>query len=136
MAVEHGEVQQVVMDTGDTETIFVLLPEAQNRRTANPGQTDLRESGLINSPIIHLFIHVFIHSSCYLWNGFSIFDTGGQQDGFFYPVVPDTERVPGDQTAAAIAIETERPACLPHANRPAHPRTHLQDNDSITDKVR
>lgn len=45
MAVEHGEVQQVVMDTGDTEAVLVLLPETQNGRRADPGQTDLREGG-------------------------------------------------------------------------------------------
>lgn len=41
MAVEHGEVQQVVMDTGDAETVLVLLPEAQDGRAADPGQADL-----------------------------------------------------------------------------------------------
>lgn len=45
VAVEHGKVQQVVMDTGDTEAILVLLPETQNGRTADPGQTDLRDGG-------------------------------------------------------------------------------------------
>lgn len=55
VAVEYGKVQQVVMDTGNTEAILVLLPEAQDGRTADPGQTDLsdrRES-----------LHHFIHSS-------------------------------------------------------------------------
>lgn len=42
MAVEHGEVQQVVVDTGDTEAVLVLLPETQNRCAADPRQTDLR----------------------------------------------------------------------------------------------
>lgn len=42
MAVEHGEVQQVVVDTGDPEPVLVLLPETQHGRAADPRQTDLR----------------------------------------------------------------------------------------------
>lgn len=45
VAVEHSKVQKVVMDTSDAETVLVLLPEAQNRRTADSRQADLREGG-------------------------------------------------------------------------------------------
>lgn len=54
VAIKHGKVKKVVMDTGDTETVLVLLPETQNRRTADPGQTDLRER--VRSTIHHHFI--------------------------------------------------------------------------------
>lgn len=42
MAVEHSEVQQVVVDTADAETVLVLFPKTQNRRAADTRQTDLR----------------------------------------------------------------------------------------------
>lgn len=58
VAVEYGKVQQVVMDTGNTEAILVLLPEAQDGRTADPGQTDLRGR---RESVLH-FIHSFIFS--------------------------------------------------------------------------
>lgn len=45
MAVEHSEVQQVVMNTADAETVLVLIPKTENRRTADPRQTDLRGGG-------------------------------------------------------------------------------------------
>ncbi len=66
VAVEHREVQQVVMDTGDTEAVLVLFPVTQNRRTADARQTDLRGRQFIISPTIYLsitdvFIHLFIH---------------------------------------------------------------------------
>lgn len=43
VAIEYCEVQQVVMDTGKTETVLVLVPEAQNRCTADTRQTDLTQ---------------------------------------------------------------------------------------------
>lgn len=59
VAVEHGKVQQVVMDTGNTEAILVLLPEAQDGRTADPGQTDLRGRRGVSSSF-HPFIHLLL----------------------------------------------------------------------------
>lgn len=70
----------------------------------------------LQSICIHPFRRRFIHSSSYLWNGFSVSDTGGQQYWFLYPVVPDTKRVPGDRPAAAIAVEADRPADPSHAH--------------------
>lgn len=49
VAVKHSEVQQVVIDTGDTETVLILLPETQNRRAANTRKTDLREKSVSSS---------------------------------------------------------------------------------------
>ena len=54
VAVEHGEVQHVVMDTAHAEAVLVLLPETQDGRTADPGQADLR--GAMDSSSIHTFI--------------------------------------------------------------------------------
>ncbi len=72
MAVEHREVQQVVMDTGDTEAVLVLLPVTQNRRTAHARQTDLRGRRFIISPTIYLsLMYSFIHlSNCVANNSF------------------------------------------------------------------
>lgn len=94
VAVEHGEVQQVVMDTGDTEAVLVLLPETQNGRRANPGQTDLREGGRegVNSFIrsfTHLFINPFICSFIHLliYSPFNPFvSTLSRTDSSIHPV--------------------------------------------------
>lgn len=48
VAVEHGEVQQVVLNAGHAETVLVLLPQAQHRGAADPRQADLRQS---HSPV-------------------------------------------------------------------------------------
>lgn len=101
VAVKYCKVQQVVMETGDTEAVLVLLPEAQNRRRADPGQTDLKEDDRL-----HVFMCSSVHRSLpsfilpslslalrrpHLWDGFSMSDTGRQQNWFLYPVVPDTK---------------------------------------------
>lgn len=84
------------------------------------------------SSSIQTFIDQFIHPSSYLWNGFPIFDTGGQQYWFLYPVVPDAKWVPGDWQAAAVAVDADRPAGLSHGHHPEQSPAHLQDVNSST----
>ena len=71
VAVEHGEVQQVIVNMGDTETVLILLPETQNRCTADPRQTDLRYKDKrvkhTNDVICLLIILSCIYPSNYLF---------------------------------------------------------------------
>ena len=41
VSVEHGQVEQVVMETTHPETVLIVLPLPQDRCTAHPGQTHL-----------------------------------------------------------------------------------------------
>lgn len=58
MAVKYSKVKQVVMDTGNAEAVLILLPETQSGRTADAGQTDLKEGeGQFIISSIHLSVH-------------------------------------------------------------------------------
>lgn len=66
MTIKHGEVQQVVMDTGDTESVLILLPETQNRRTADPRQADLRGRQILTFNYLNTPTKLFLLSLCFV----------------------------------------------------------------------